>query len=465
MLHFIVNDKEVETEAHAAGSLVDFIRDELHLHGTKIGCREGDCGACTVLVGEVKGKDMTYRTMNSCLMPLGNAGGKHIVTIEGINGPGLTPVQEAILENNGTQCGFCTPGFVLALYGFCLDAGREKNLANAVEALSGNICRCTGYKSIERAGAAVVGKLRPMGNAAPLDWLVKNKFLPDYFSAIPEKLNKIACAGAAAVGASGYIVAGGTDVLLQDPEGALAAGELNLVSRADTFSRIRFADGRCAIGSTTTIRDLKESSELREYFPKFDEYLRLLASTPIRNMATVGGNIANGSPIGDLCVILTALDATLVMRRQGKARELKLKDFFLGYKKVDRARDEFIEWIYFDLPDEHTRFSYEKISKRGHLDMATVNSAMRVVLDQGVIRQATFVVGALGPTIRNLTATAAYLTGRRIDNQTFREAERIAQGEITPRSRAAYKRTLVRQQLFIHLSNFAPGAVTLEAFA
>jgi xanthine dehydrogenase small subunit len=145
MLTFIVNNKEVKTNASAASSLVDYLRNDLHLYGTKIGCREGDCGACTILVGDIRDGELKYQTMNSCLMPLGNADRKHIVTIEGINSSELTPVQTALLENNGTQCGFCTPGFVMALYGFCLDTGKEKNLANAIEAISGNICGCTGH--------------------------------------------------------------------------------------------------------------------------------------------------------------------------------------------------------------------------------------------------------------------------------------------------------------------------------
>jgi xanthine dehydrogenase small subunit len=185
MLDFIVNNKEVKTGAPVASSLVDYIRNELHLYGTKIGCREGDCGACTILVGEMRDGELAYRTMNSCLMPLGNAAGKHIVTIEGINGPELTPVQTAMVENNGTQCGFCTPGFVLALYGFCLDAGKEKNLVNAIEAVSGNICRCTGYKAIERAAADIVRKLQPMPGTGALEWLVNEKFLPGSSPAEP----------------------------------------------------------------------------------------------------------------------------------------------------------------------------------------------------------------------------------------------------------------------------------------
>lgn len=463
MLNFIVNNKKVRTNASPGSSLVDYIRNELHLYGTKIGCREGDCGACTVLVGELVEGELKYRTMNSCLMPLGNANRKHIVTIEGVNGPGLTPVQAAIVDHNGTQCGFCTPGFVLAMYGFCLNAGMEKNLANAIEAISGNICRCTGYKSIEKAATAVVDRLRSMPGTGTLAWLVKNEFLPDYFLEIPGKLKKIAPPPAVVVGGPGMIIAGGTDILLQNPEGAIGAGKLNLVYGAGEYSRIKFAGGKCHIGSTTTIRDLKESRELRGYFPKLDGYLKLMASTPIRNMATVGGNLANSSPIGDVTVILMALDATLILRHAGVVRELQLKDFFIDYKKVAKDPEEFIEWIYFDLPDEKTHFSYEKTSKRGHLDMATANSAMRVILVDGVIKKASFTVGGLGPTIRYLAGTAEYLVGKKINDQTFKAANRIAQGEITPRSRAEYKRSLVRQQLFLHLTSFAPGSISMEA--
>jgi xanthine dehydrogenase small subunit len=463
MLEFIVNDKEVKTDTPPGSSLVDFIRNELHLYGTKIGCREGDCGACTILVGALADGELRYRTMNSCLMPLGNADRRHIVTIEGINGPGLSPVQSALVENNGTQCGFCTPGFVMSLYGFCLDEGKEKNLVNAIEAISGNICRCTGYKSIAKAAAVVVDKLRPMAGAEALAWLVAEKFLPAYFLTVPARLKMIAPPRARVARESGYIIAGGTDVLLQDPEGASASENVNLVYGADATSRITFAGGKCHIGSTTTIKDLKECRELRDYIPGLDGYLKLMASTPIRNMATVGGNIANSSPIGDACVILMALDATLVLRYRGKTRECQLKDFFSGYKKTAKEPEEFIEKIVFDLPGKKTHFSFEKISKRGHLDMATVNSAMRVDLDKGVIKRAAFTVGGLGPTIRYLAKTAEFLVGKRIDRETFKAANQIAQGEITPRSRADYKRSLVRQQLLIHLMGFSPATISLEA--
>jgi xanthine dehydrogenase small subunit len=461
MLNFIVNNKEVQTDLSPGSALIDYIRDVLHLYGTKIGCREGDCGACTILVGELKNGEVKYETMTSCLMPLGNANNRHIVTVEGINGDELTPIQTELIEKNGTQCGFCTPGVVLSLYGFCL-SDKQRNLENAVEALGGSLCRCTGYKSIERAAAAIVERLKPMGKADQVQWLVQSKFLPGYFLEIPERLRKIGAGKAVEITDSGYIIAGGTDLLLEDPEKAIES-ETKLVFAAKKYKQIKFVDDKCYIGATSTFTDIKESKELNRLFPGMDDYLKLVASTPVRNMATVGGNIANGSPIGDLSVMFMALDAVLVMKKNGQTRELKLRDFFTGYKKVNKAPEELIEWIYFDIPDDKTLFSFEKICKRDYLDMATVNSAMRVVVDNGIIEKASFTVGGLGPTIRYLDKTAEYLVGKRIDNQTFKQANWIAQTEITPRSRAEYKRSLVRQQLFIHLMNFSPRTISLEA--
>lgn len=302
-----------------------------------------------------------------------------------------------------------------------------------------------------------------MPESGAVEWLVANAFLPGYFLGIADKLKKLAPAAAADVDEPGYIIAGGTDILLQDAANAVVAPKVSLVHGAAAYDRIRCSDGKCTIGSTTTIRAVKESRELRAHLPGLDGYLKLMASPPIRNMATVAGNIANSSPIGDFSVILMALDATLVLRRQGGTRECRLKDFFVGYKKTALEPGEFIEWVHFDLPGATTRFSFEKISKRGHLDMATVNSAMVVDLSDGVVRKARFAVGGLGPTIRDLAGTAGYLVGKKIDGPTFKAAERIAQGEITPRSRAAYKRALVRQQLLIHLMNFSPETISLEA--
>src|SRR5688500_2044917 len=160
MIEFILNNQDISTDLPSGSTVLDFVRYHKNLKGTKIGCREGDCGACTVLVGELNDEAVSYRTMTSCLMPLANGAGKHIVTVEGINPAdgSLTPVQQALLDENGTQCGFCTVGFVMSLTGFCID-GTAKTPEMAISSVDGNICRCTGYKSIVRAAESICGQL------------------------------------------------------------------------------------------------------------------------------------------------------------------------------------------------------------------------------------------------------------------------------------------------------------------
>lgn len=466
MLTFMVNNRAIQTELPPGSALVDFLRNDLHLYGTKIGCREGDCGACTVLVGEWVDGRMRYQGMASCLMPLVNADGKHIVTIEGINGPRLTVIQALFAEQNATQCGFCTPGFILSLYAFCL-GDQPLTLDRAIEAVSGNICRCTGYASIKRAIEALVARVQPLDRREPLAWLVAQGFLPEYFQTIPERMRALAAPGPGTIPVSGYLIGGGTDLLIQDFDRAHDATGVRSLAGADALRRIVVADGRGRIGAACTLTQVKESESLRAYLPALGENLALMASKSIRNMGTVGGNLANASPLGDLCVILMGLDATLELARAGQRRELKLRDFYTGYKRSRLEPDEIIEQVSFALPGPGTRFSFEKISKRTHLDMATVNSAMRVELDRGVVRSASFAAGSLGPTVLHLGRTCAYLVGKPLDNATFREANRIAQTEIAPVSRhpgdGDYKRLLLRQQLLIHLMRFSPDTVTPEA--
>jgi xanthine dehydrogenase small subunit len=187
LISFLLNDKEVAIDLPPGMLLLDFIRYHQHLMGTKIGCREGDCGACTVLVGSIKNNELQYQSMTSCLMPLANAQGKHIVTIEGINFENqLNPIQQAMADEGATQCGFCTPGFVMSLAGFCLK-DKPATEKNAVAAVDGNICRCTGYKSIERAAAKLTALLKDK-NGDPAKFVAEKKILPKYFSTIKNRL-------------------------------------------------------------------------------------------------------------------------------------------------------------------------------------------------------------------------------------------------------------------------------------
>ncbi|CAM1361284.1 Glyceraldehyde dehydrogenase small chain (modular protein) [Tenacibaculum sediminilitoris] len=189
MIQFILNNQVIKTTANAGITLLDFIREHQQLKGTKIGCREGDCGACTVLIGEQKNGSLSYQSITSCISPLGNANGKHIVTIEGINLPKeLNTVQKAMTDNYAMHCGFCTPGFVVSMTGYALDS---KQTTSCKDAVSGNICRCTGYKSIEKAGFEIEQRLQQKDNNHQIDWLIKEGFIPNYFETIPEKLAQI----------------------------------------------------------------------------------------------------------------------------------------------------------------------------------------------------------------------------------------------------------------------------------
>src|SRR5215217_1743309 len=192
MIKFILNNQSIETDLPRGTTVLDFVRYHKNLKGTKIGCREGDCGACTILVGALEGEKVKYRTQTSCLMPLVNANGKHIVTVEGINRPGgeLTPVQSAMVEESGTQCGFCTVGFVMSLTNFCIDE-TPKTEEMAVSAIDGNICRCTGYKSIERACGKVVTSQQSAVSSENLKTAIEKEIVPEYFANIKARLHEL----------------------------------------------------------------------------------------------------------------------------------------------------------------------------------------------------------------------------------------------------------------------------------
>lgn len=431
--------------------LLDFVRYQEHLTGTKIGCREGDCGACTVLVGEWKGGRLRYRSVVSCLTALGNVQGKHVVTIEGINPEeGLNPLQQAICEEGGTQCGFCTPGFIVAMAGFCLGEA-EPSYKNAVAAVDGNICRCTGYKSIERALRRVVG-MRVEGL----------EILPDYFKGIPERLRALM------QGANGVFtekkgapfLGGGTDLYVQQHEKMVELAQIDFLFNREGLKGIVLEGRRCVIGGAATVSDLMESPVIQRAFPRFDEYARLISSTPIRNIATVSGNFVNASPIGDLSIFFLALDARLLLSDGGSVRELPLREFYRGYKVLNKSPDEFISTISFEMPDTDTLFHFEKVSKRTCLDIASVNSALRITVKEGIIEEAHLSAGGVGPVPAYLAKASAVLRGRRLEEELVLEVIEIAGEEIAPiadaRGTAEYKRLLLGQLIKAHFITLFP---------
>ncbi len=459
---FILNDALVRASLPAGSVLLDFIRGEQRLTGTREGCREGDCGACSVLLGTLEGDRVRYRAVNSCLFPLAEAAGRHVVTIEGLNGPGLTPVQQAIVNEGASQCGFCTPGIVVSLTGFLLEDA-VLDYEDGITAIEGNVCRCTGYTAIRRAVERLVREVGPRLAAAPERrvGLIAGGIVPAYFAGIPARLKRLpACKNVIRPKRDAVLVAGGTDLYVQ--RGCdLPEKEILLLSRREGFSSVWPSQDRITIGAATPIADLMASPLLAAAFPSLPGFLRLVSSVQIRHRATVGGNIVNASPIGDLSVILLALDARIGLRGERKPREVELADFFQGYKKLDLKPGELAAWLSVPVPHDGFLFHFEKVARRRHQDIASVNSAIGLQMDGERIAAARASAGGVAPVPLYLRKASAFLTGRTVSPTMVKEFVTAAEDEIAPisdvRGSAAYKRTLLRRLLFAHFLELFPG--------
>ena len=461
MIRFILNNQLVETDHRTGGTVLDYVRYHKMTKGIKIGCREGDCGACTILVGDFENEKLVYRSMTSCLMPLGNANGKHIVSVEGVNMQELSPVQQAMVDTNGTQCGFCTIGFVMSLTGYVLNEN-AKQYEDAIAAIDGNICRCTGYKSIERAAAIISKKMIEKPAQETIDWLVTNNFIPEYFSQVKERLRQLKenLSGteiATDAAREKMMVGGGTDLIVQRSL-AVKKSSVQHLFDASFLKGINFENGECHIGASVTVTEFAESKIVQGFFPDMSKYIKLISSTPIRNMATIAGNLVNASPIGDMSIFFLALDSSLQLNRNGNTRTIKLRDFYKAYKQTDKAPDEIIKKIIFN-PPKNSFFSFEKVSKRTHLDIASVNSACQMKLnDDGTIADMHLSAGGVAPFPKYLKNTIAFLTDKMINAENIEHAISIINEEITPISDArgteGYKRLLLRQLFLAHMLTF-----------
>ena len=454
MIKFILNRQTVETDMAKGVTVLDFVRYHKNLKGTKIGCREGDCGACVLMVGELSGGKVKYRTQTSCLMPLANAHGKHVVTVEGINQPNdeLTAVQQALVDESGTQCGFCTVGFVMSLTNFCVDE-TAKTRESAISAIDGNICRCTGYKSIERAACAVSGLLG--GNLTcrnSVENAVAQKIVPEYFADIQNRLENLKSDlpnSSLKIGNPKF-VGGGTDLYVQRPEEMTVSEAENLFDHAD-LRFIAESDEFVEIGASTVVTDLLESETINRLFPDIYKHLKLVSSTPVRNMGTLAGNFVNASPIGDLTAWFLALDAEIVFN---DSRAVALKNFYLGYKQIAKTAGEYISKIRFRK--NFTHFNFEKVCKRKYLDIASVNTAISLQVENDSIITAHVSFGGVAPIPLYLHKTSEFLRGKKIGETTISQANAILQTEISPifdvRGSEIYKRLLARQLFTTHFA-------------
>lgn len=467
-INFILNQQKVEASLHPATTLLDYIRKYQHLTGTKEGCREGDCGACTVLVGSLHEDRIKYQNVNSCLMPLGQADGKHIVTIEGLNSNELSIIQQAFIDEGGTQCGFCTPGFIISLTSYLL-SNNNYNLEDAVDSTGGNVCRCTGHTTIKRAVKNILDKLSHPGNSEEdkLSFLIRFGIIPKYFKDVPKLLSGIKrkTVSKEFEQSTDFLIAGGTDLFVQR-EADLLKSNIEFVFGENGADKIWIDGDQCFIDARATVSNFEESKIIQKLFPDMKKFVRLFGSLPIRNRATIGGNIINASPIGDMTSILLALNAALYLQNDNSTRQVALKDFYLGYKTLDKSSDEILSKVSFELPKQNIFFNYEKVSKRIHLDIASVNTTILLRFDNDVISEAHVSAGGVAPIPLYLAKTVKFLIRKTISAETILDATEIALTEISPitdvRGSAEYKKLLLRQLLLAHFHKLSPKLIEEE---
>jgi len=503
MTTFILNKQTISVELPAGIVVLDFLRDQQKLTGTKEGCREGDCGACTVLIGETgktvgKSHDLQpqsavqlkYNPVNSCLLPLGELAGKHLVTIEGLNSQQLSPIQQSFMAENAAQCGFCTPGFVISLTGYLLNC-QQLNFDAAITAVDSNICRCTGYVAIKRAIRQILQELDKSWPATGdildrINFLIKKNILPAYFAEIPIRLKSVQQASASQQLISEsensssqmgdtppVLVAGGTDLFVQNPD-SLSQRKLRFISRSNLSKGIKIEGDFCQIGAGTTVAEIKNSKTLsaRRPLAKVSQYFNQFASTAIRNRATLGGNLVNASPIGDLTIFFLALNSQICLSNSQNdglpfSRIVPLPDFYQSYKNVDLQPDEIVDYLKFQVPKQNARFNFEKVSKRRHLDIASVNSAMLIQVDPAdMIEEIHLSAGGVSAIPLYLTETVTFLTGKTLTAKNIKAALEIINSEISPitdiRGSAEYKRLLLRQLIISHFITLFPERFNLE---
>jgi len=424
-IRFRLNDRTVTLNTlRPTETLLNFLRFERRLTGTKEGCAEGDCGACTVLVGRLNRDGvLVYETVTSCIRFVASLDGCHVVTIEHLKGKDgtLHPVQQAMVDHHGSQCGFCTPGIVMALYALWMrDA--QPSRPTIEKALQGNLCRCTGYEPIVRAAEAMAEISQATSDPLQAERDDVRCQLAEWQTAetvdmgegadrliLPANIDDLAQSFSANPTAT--IVAGSTDVGLWVTKQMRPIGPLIFVKQVDGLDAIEETVEGIWIGATVSYTDA--SAILSETYPAMRAYFDRIGGDQVRNMGTIGGNIANGSPIGDTPPPLIALGATVELRKGWDRRTFPLEYFFLDYGRQDRRPGEFVEAIHVPIPAPDAHFAVYKISKRRDEDISALCGAFRVfVNDAGVVGMARIAFGGMAATPKRARAVETALVGR-----------------------------------------------------
>lgn len=458
MIQFLLN-RELRTE-HALDpnvTVLQYLREHVGKPGTKEGCASGDCGACTVVVGELDGERVRYRTLNSCLTFVSSLHGKQLISVEDLKHQGqLHSVQQAMVDCHGSQCGFCTPGFVMSLFALQKNSsGFDK--ADTLEALAGNLCRCTGYRPIiDAAEQACCQKQPDQFDAAEAETVAQLKAIAPRETAelnIGDKrcllpLTVADLADLYAANPQARLLAGGTDLALEVTQFHRELPVMIYVGHIESMKRVEVSEDSIEIGAATSLSDCY--AVLAEDYPDFGELLHRFASLQIRNQGTLGGNIGNASPIGDAPPLLIALGAQIVLRKGSDSRSLPIEDYFLDYKVTARQEAEFIEKILVPRAQSTQAFRAYKVSKRLDDDISAVCAAFNLRIEDGVVQEARIAFGGMAATPKRATACEAALTGAACGPEAVERACAALAEDFTPLSdfRASKEyRLLIAQNL------------------
>jgi xanthine dehydrogenase small subunit len=502
-IRFVHRGRIVEVEgAPITRSVLQWLREDVRCTGTKEGCAEGDCGACTVIVAELAEHGaasgaaaakatvvggLSLRAVNACIRFLPTLDGKALFTVEDLaaigGGEALHPVQQAMVECHGSQCGFCTPGFVMSMaasYERHQEAGTRPTRQQLADDLSGNLCRCTGYRPIIDAGqrmfelpsarldtAPVVALLRQLRADPPLAYAAPNPAVvvdgrarSDRFHA-PRSADALAAQLQATPQAR--LLAGCTDIGLWVNKQFRDLGDIVYLGEVDELKRIAVVDGALHIGAAAALEDAW--SALVPHWPSAQEAWLRFAGPPTRHAGTMGGNVANGSPIGDSAPLLIALGASIALRRGERRRTMPLQDFYLDYMKNRLEPGEFVADIVVPLPAPGQQLRAYKLSKRYDCDISSLFAALWLQLDGDTVADARFAFGGMAAIVKRATGAEAAVRGRPWNEATLDAAMQALDADYTPltdlRASADYRRQAARgllKRLWLETRAAAPLA-------
>ena len=442
---FLLNGETVTAQAAPTVTLLDWLRTERGLNGTKEGCNEGDCGACTVMVTDASGA----RSLNACILFMGQLAGKAVRTVEGIAGPdgALHPVQQAMVDHHGSQCGFCTPGFVVSMATAHLNGRSDHD-----DQLAGNLCRCTGYAPIVRAAKAAADAPVPV-------WMRDTA---------PDAKTPHAPTSADDLAAwyldhpNGTLIAGATDVGLWVTKQFRDLGDVAFLHACTDLQKIDVTDDAIRFGAGVTMTQVLDA--VAADYPSYAAMIRRYGSVQVRNAATIGGNIANGSPIGDNPPALIALGATLHLRRGDALRDVALQDYFLAYGKQDRQPGEFVTGV--TIPRGRDAHRVYKLSKRFDQDISAVCGGFDVTVSDGNVTAACIAFGGMAGVPKRAAAVEAALIGQPWNAQTIAGTLPAFAADFEPlrdmRASAAYRLEAAQNMLQRYFADLSGVSVNVR---